>query len=111
MNLSLKIHCILQLNKLAHARAETLAFWNNLTVSNMGFQENLWSHRGELLPLARDIEYAVKCWYTGSTAPGRVQASVDHFVLVSNSISFVGFGVGTFEHGGEGYSVVVALYE
>jgi len=35
-----------------------------MTASNMGFAENLWAHRGELLPLAKDLEYAIKNWYT-----------------------------------------------
>jgi hypothetical protein len=99
------------LNKLAHAHAEKLAVWNNMTASNQGFYENLWSHRGELLPLAKDIEYALRNWYTGSMAPGNVASSIDHYVLRSNDISFVGFGVGTHEHDGEGYSVVVAFYQ
>ncbi len=88
-----------------------LASWNNLTASESGFHENLWSHRGELLPLAKDVEYAVKSWYTGSSTPGKVETSVDTFILRSDSVKHVGFGVGTAEHDGQGYSVVVAFYQ
>jgi hypothetical protein len=82
-----------------------------MTASEFDFPENLWSHRGELLPLAKDLSYAIKCWYTGSNSPGHVQASIDEFVLRSTSVNFVGFGVGTSEHNSEGYTVVVALYQ
>jgi len=95
---------------MAHAHAEKLADWNNLTASDYGYSENLWSHRGELLPLAKDCQYAIKNWYTGSMAPGHVESSVNTFVLRSDSVKNVGFGVGTSEKTGEGYSVVVALY-
>lgn len=95
---------------MAHTHAEKLAVWNNLTASDYGYRENLWSYRGELLPLAKDCEYAIKNWYTGSRAPGNVRSSVDTYVLRSDSVHFVGFGVGTSEHTGDGYTVVVALY-
>lgn len=95
---------------MAHAHAEKLAELNSLTPSEVGYEENLWSFRGELLPLAKDLEYAIKNWYTGSKVPGRVQSSVNPFVLRSDSVQHVGFGVGTSEKTGEGYTVVVAFY-
>jgi len=80
-----------------------------MTLANKGFKENLWCYKGKFYSPERDLEHAVKTWYTGSLKPGgQISYSLDYFVLRSDKVKFVGFGVAknTTHH----YTAVVAMY-